>query len=428
MNNTIITNTGQVSAQDVVNDKFPSDLFPGMHLADLAQALRLMPTHHVGHRASYDIAINGHPVRFVIHDARDQWTTSDLKQTGIGIESFLRYLFAVVGPKELPQVFFRDIARMSTQGRAYLDSLPERIPVKGLSALERKCVIKSYDKAVDVTFIPGLSQETLRSYIHVAYYSKGRVEDDDESVYRRYRALLQKTDDLNTLKPRDRAKVRELFATALALPNVKGGWQLFDGRDTWPYHTEGMTVIGKKDLNLGEKLYVYENMMDYLALLEERSINGTAALFPDAHHLIINGKGNLKNALTYVKDNCNLLDVVAMFPNDEQGRDYRDEVLDAARSSFSDGSKLYPTCFTLTQHLLHHEDPDLVKIEKAKREAERKRDVAEYQEKVRQQQNEAGKGTGQASAPEPPQLAIPSGPKVDLLDLLKQQLRKIKFW
>lgn len=405
-----------------------------MTLLDLMQSLKLTPEEHVHSLYDYGITLNGHPFRFVINEARDQWITEDHNAFGDGIESFLLHMYKVSQSKDSLDEFLREMARTVAANRAYLQTMamPKRLTFTELEVTGRKAIFKPYNKSVDVMYVPGLSLKTLNKYCYVAYISALDVNDDDEEVVK-YRKLIKKTDDLNTLKPADRQKIHELFRTYIALPNVNRGWVFFRGQEFSPYKAEGYSLVGEEKVGLGEKCYVYENMLDFLSLMERRSINGTEMLFPPEHHLILNGAKNLKDALQYLHDNCDFLDVCCMFPNDEHGKRLLPKVLKVVGSDMKDGSNLYGNYVSLTQQLLGNEDAAILKAKHEALEKEVDQAISDYHKMAEAEATAERNGNPPEEEPEPPEVQtviIPSVPKINILDEIKRKLIAIaqKLW
>lgn len=69
-----------------------------------------------------------------------------------------------------------------------------------------------------------------------------------------------------------------------------------------------------------QNCYVYENPMDFLAMMELRRQNRSYNLFKRDYHVIVNGDKNIEQARQFFKENPDFYEVRSVLPNDEEGR------------------------------------------------------------------------------------------------------------
>lgn len=122
-------------------------------------------------------------------------------------------------------------------------------------------------------------------------------------------------------------------------PNSNGGYYSL-GTNGWrTMGKEGITLLGPtRDL---QRLCVFENPLDFLALQQKRHRLGTEVFFDSDRYLIINGKGNLDDALGHVANHPEYYHVCCFFPVTDSGIELSAKFDDICRGTYRDSSRLY---------------------------------------------------------------------------------------
>lgn len=299
--------------------------------------MKLTPSEHEGGNYYYESEENATGLKFCVNTTRRQWS-ADKDNHGDDALSLVEY-FGRNGVKttngaDLAETIGGHIALEFKHGR----DTPQRIPFKPLPLRSRKWVGKPYRDAIIKPFVKGMSAAVLKKHCYVVYRANCLAGEEDKETLRLY-ALIRDTKDLTQLTIEDKKAIKEKFTTAIAMRNVNGGLQLYTGEFTYPEKSDGYCLYGDDEIKPGEKLYVYENILDYLAMMEQLHKNGTEFIMPSAHHIIINGDENLNDALEYIHDRCEFLDVVCLFPNEEQGKNLFKKVRHATNDTAQDASQ-----------------------------------------------------------------------------------------
>lgn len=300
-------------------------------------AIKLCPYEHDKSLYYYRFMLDGKEYRLCVDDTRQQWYIDD-KNHGDDAASLLSFLYMscdaqFLGFSLIDAYIIRIVNDLNKAKKT-----PQRIPLKPLPLDGGTWIAKRYDKAINMPFLQGLCDAVLKNHCYVVYLANCATGNVDKETNRLF-SLIQDTKDLKELPQEDRDSIKEKFSTVIALRNVNGGLQLYDGECSYPLKSEGYCLLGGEKLLFGDKLYVYENIMDYLALMEQRHANGVDTLMASEQHFIINGERNLSEALAYIQDRCDYLQVVSMLPNDEKGRDLFERVNNAAFDTAEDASQ-----------------------------------------------------------------------------------------
>lgn len=136
---------------------------------------------------------------------------------------------------------------------------------------------------------------------------------------------------------------------AAAFANDGGGYYLFNGSDFRTFGTDGISTIGER--RKGQRLCVYENAMDFLAMMQKRYTLGTDALLGNDRHLVINGGKNLGDALDHIKGKSDYEDICCIFPRNEQGKEMFAKISDISNGTAIDSSRLYTGFLTIGETL-----------------------------------------------------------------------------
>lgn len=147
----------------------------------------------------------------------------------------------------------------------------------------------------------------------------------------------------------------KLFSLEGSLPKVKGGGSErviafhtsqegdnfvgFNGSSYRYIGEPGISVFGvrRKD----QTCMVYENPMDFLALMEQCERNGVRAVMDRRYHIILNGKRGIREACDYLKANPDFLEVRCFMPSTESGARFFAAINDAVKGTAIDRSDLY---------------------------------------------------------------------------------------
>lgn len=146
----------------------------------------------------------------------------------------------------------------------------------------------------------------------------------------------------------------KLFSLEGSLPKVKGGSErviafhtsqegdnfiAFNGSSYRHIGEPGISVFGvrRKD----QTCMVYENPMDFLALMEQCERNGVRAIMDRRYHIILNGTRGIREACDYLKANPDFLEVRCFMPSTESGAQFFAAINDAVKGTAIDRSDLY---------------------------------------------------------------------------------------
>ena len=86
---------------------------------------------------------------------------------------------------------------------------------------------------------------------------------------------------------------------------------------------------------------VYENMLDFLTLMELVVRNNVYPIMARRHHIILNGKRGLVEACEYLKSNPDFLEVRCFMPQNEFGQTAFAAINDAVKGTAVDRSELF---------------------------------------------------------------------------------------
>lgn len=379
-------------------------------------ALRMTPDEHEGNIYYYNITWNDEVHSIRVNNARQQWRSGKLNH-GDDALSLASFLCTAYGKSPMDAQLIGNIATLISKDLEK-ETPKQRIPFKSLPLRGRKWVAKRYGNAIIRPFHQGLCDAMLSKQCYVVYRANCPSGEEDNETLRLFN-LIRDTNDLNLLSQEEKQAIKEKFTTAIAMRNVNGGLQLYTGEFSYPEKSEGYCLFGGEEVERGEKLYVYENIMDYLALMERRHASGVEAIMPPAHHLIINGEKNLTEALTYIHDYCDYLNVVCMFPNDEEGRTLFEKVNHAARNTAEDASRrMYAdqhffSLYAKTANIFDYADRDA-----CQRELERMIDQQLEQRKAKSDKARTNQRENKKV------IEIPSAPKVNVMELVKETIKR----
>lgn len=101
----------------------------------------------------------------------------------------------------------------------------------------------------------------------------------------------------------------------------------------------GMTSYGSRAKN--QICMVYENPLDFLALMEANARNGVGMLMDRRYHIILNGRHGLKEACEFLKANPDFLEVRCFMPDSDYGKTLFNKVNDSVKGTALDLSNMY---------------------------------------------------------------------------------------
>ncbi len=91
----------------------------------------------------------------------------------------------------------------------------------------------------------------------------------------------------------------------------------FNGKSFRQIGEPGITVFGERRKN--QVCMVYENPLDFMALMESVERNGVYLVMAYRHHIILNGRKGIREACEYLKANPDFLEVRCFMPATEAG-------------------------------------------------------------------------------------------------------------
>ena len=125
----------------------------------------------------------------------------------------------------------------------------------------------------------------------------------------------------------------------LAFPCDNGRWYGFNGMSFRPLTEKGISTFG--NIDGGRYCYVFENPMDFLSLMEIWHRNRVEAIFGGCFHLVINGKGNIDEAVDVIKRCRASRSVRCILPRGKDGGWIFKEVLAATMGTARDCHHLF---------------------------------------------------------------------------------------
>ena len=126
---------------------------------------------------------------------------------------------------------------------------------------------------------------------------------------------------------------------ATPMGNEGEGFMAFDGKTFRSIGDSGITVMGQRRKD--QICMVYENPLDFLALMEAVTRNGVYPLIARRYHIILNGKRGLSEACEYLKANPDFLEVRCFMPETEFGRTAFAAINDAVKGTAIDRTDMY---------------------------------------------------------------------------------------
>ena len=100
-----------------------------------------------------------------------------------------------------------------------------------------------------------------------------------------------------------------------------------------------MTVFGERRKD--QVCMVYENPLDFMALMESVERNGVYPVMARRYHIILNGRKGIREACEYLKANPDFLEVRCFMPATEAGTRLFAAINDAVKGTAINRSDLY---------------------------------------------------------------------------------------
>lgn len=146
-----------------------------------------------------------------------------------------------------------------------------------------------------------------------------------------------------------------LFSLEGSLPKAKGkgserviafrcgkdsdNYIAFNGKSFRQIGESGMTVFGERRKD--QMCMVYENPLDFMALMESVERNGVYPVMARRYHIILNGRKGIREACEYLKANPDFLEVRCFMPATDAGTRLFTAINDAVKGTAINRSDLY---------------------------------------------------------------------------------------
>lgn len=277
----------------------------------------------------------------VCNTDRDQWIIKSIGAHGDDAASLAIWYSKNILHYTEDEEIAREVACLHIWGRQAMAKYPVEPEFNNQPVIGRSVVCMPFSTSDVLPTIPGLSFPTLVNYGFVAFLPMdGNTEANDKST-RDAMELVRQYKSASEMPEHETLWVADVLRTDLAMPTTGGGCYIWNGTKFQLHGKKGITLCGTDNEEYGNTCYVYDNPFDFLALMEERHKNGADKLMSEGLHLIINGDGNLKEALDYLHKRCDFGDVVCLLPNTDHGRELFRKVSDATRGTAVDRSDLF---------------------------------------------------------------------------------------
>lgn len=277
----------------------------------------------------------------VCNTDRDQWIIKSIDAHGDDAASLAVWYCKNILHYTEDEEIAPELACLHIWGRQAIAKYPVEPEFNNQPVIGRSVVCMPFSTSDVLPTIPGLSFPTLVNYGYVAFLPlDGNTEANDKST-RDAMELVRQYKSASEMSEHETLWIADVLRTDLAMPTTGGGCYIWNGTKFQLYGKKGITLCGSDDEEYGNTCYVYDNPFDFLALMEERRKNGADILMSEGQHLIINGDGNLKEALDYLHKRCDYSDVVCMLPNTDHGRELYRKVRAATRDTAVDRSNLF---------------------------------------------------------------------------------------
>lgn len=296
----------------------------------------------------FDKMMDGKPFDLAVNVRRDQWySTSDFRN-GDNCYDLCKLLCNKVGTfNEAHYALFG--YELIKKGYARLNDIPWKTEFNNSIVIGRKPIIMKWIQSNRAVFVPGISKQVLYKYAHVGVLPKDGITEEDADVAKAMN-LVRRKGHLFYLTDEERKLVKEELRISLAMPTSNGGAYIFNGKHLQLYGDKGITLIGEDNNDPGTKCYVYANVFDFLALMEERHKNSADKWCSEGQHLIVNGLGNLEEAAKYLNKRCDFSEVICVLPHtDYDAETYQiwESVMMATKGTAVSADYLYKDNFSI---------------------------------------------------------------------------------
>lgn len=113
----------------------------------------------------------------------------------------------------------------------------------------------------------------------------------------------------------------------------------FNGKSFRQIGESGMTVFGERRKD--QVCIVYENPLDFMALMESGERNGVYPVMARRYHIILNGRKGIREACEYMKANPDFLEIRCVMPATEAGTRLFATINDAVKGTAINRLDLY---------------------------------------------------------------------------------------
>ena len=126
---------------------------------------------------------------------------------------------------------------------------------------------------------------------------------------------------------------------AMSVGENRDSFMAFNGHVFRQIGEAGMSIVGQRRKD--QTCMVYENLLDFLTLMESVIRNDVYPIMARRYHIILNGKRGLAEACEYLKSNPDFLEVRCFMPQNEFGKTSFAAINDAMKGTAVDRSELF---------------------------------------------------------------------------------------
>ena len=126
---------------------------------------------------------------------------------------------------------------------------------------------------------------------------------------------------------------------AISIGENREGFMAFNGHVFRQIGDDGISAVGQRRKD--QTCMVYENLLDFLTLMESVIRNNVYPIMARRYHIILNGKRGLAEACEYLKSNPDFLEVRCFMPQNEFGQTAFAAINDAVKGTAVDRSELF---------------------------------------------------------------------------------------
>ena len=126
---------------------------------------------------------------------------------------------------------------------------------------------------------------------------------------------------------------------AMSMGENRESFMAFNGQVFRQIGDAGMSIVGQRRKD--QICMVYENLLDFLTLMESVIRNNVYPIMSRRYHIILNGKRGLPEACEYLKSNPDFLEVRCFMPQNEFGQTAFAAINDAVKGTAVDRSELF---------------------------------------------------------------------------------------